>query len=117
MIAAAFVLNLVAVLAILAVLLSVGRLLGPRPKHEGDADLPYETGLPPMEESGRAMSALYWRFAVLFVVFYVDLAFLLPWALNRGTLNGHAVAAVTIFIGLLVFMLAYFWRKGSLSCR
>ena len=113
----AFVLNVVAVLAILAVLLNAGRLLGPSPRHEGDAELPYETGLPPMEEAGLEMSVLYWRFAVLFVAFDVDLAFLLPWALNRGTLNGHAVAAVTIFIGLVVFMLAYFWRKGSLSCR
>ena len=117
MIAAAFVFNLAAVLAILAVLSNAGRLLGPRPEHLGDAELPYETGLPPKEEAGLGMSALYWRFAVLFVVFDVDLVFLLPWALNRGTLNGHAVAAVTIFIGLLVFMLAYFWRKGSLSCR
>ena len=115
--AIAFILNMAAVLAILAVLLNVGWLLGPRPQHEGDAELPYETGMPPKEEAGLGMSALYWRFAVLFVVFDVDLAFLLPWALNRGALNGHAVAAVTIFIGLLVFMLGYFWRKGSLSCR
>ncbi|MBI5241726.1 MAG: NADH-quinone oxidoreductase subunit A [Elusimicrobia bacterium] len=114
---AAFLLNLAVVAVIMAVLLSAGRLLGPRPAHEGDADLPYETGMPPLEEAGRSMSALYWRFAVLFVVFDVDLAFLLPWALNRGTLNGHAVAAVTVFIALLVFMLGYFWRKGSLSCR
>ncbi len=113
----AFVLNLAAVAAVMLVLLNLGRVLGPRPAHQGDAELPYETGMPPMEEAGRSMSALYWRFAVLFVVFDVDLAFLLPWALNRGSLNGHAVAAVTVFTALLVFMLGYFWRKGSLSCR
>ena len=117
MTAFAMLFNLAVVAAIVAFLCNAGRLLGPRPRHEGDAELPYETGLPPKEEAGRAMSVLYWRFAVLFVVFDVDLAFLLPWALNRGTLNGHAVAAVTIFIRLLVFMLGYFWRKGSLSCR
>ena len=117
MAAVAFVLNLVAVAAIVAFLSNAGKLLGPEARHEGDAELPYETGLPPKEEAGLGMSALYWRFAVLFVVFDVDLAFLLPWALNRGALNGHAVTAVTIFVGLLVFMLSYFWRKGSLSCR
>ena len=117
MILLAFVFNLAAVAALLAVMLYAGRLLGPRPRHEGDAELPYETGLPPLEEAGRSMNALYWRFAVLFVAFDVDLAFLLPWALNRGALDGHAVAAITVFIGLLVFMLGYFWRKGALSCR
>jgi NADH-quinone oxidoreductase subunit A len=115
--AAAFLFNFAAVAVVMLVLLNAGRLFGPRPRHEGDAELPYETGLPPREEAGRSMSALYWRYAVLFVVFDVDLAFLLPWALNRGTLNGHAVAAVTVFVGLLVFMLGYFWRKGALSCR
>ena len=117
MMAAAFVFNLVAVAAIVAFLANAGKLLGPEARHEGDAEIPFETGLPPMQEAGLGMSALYWRFAVLFVVFDVDLAFLLPWALNRGALDGHSVAAVTIFVGLLVFMLGYFWRKGALSCR
>jgi NADH-quinone oxidoreductase subunit A len=117
MTALAFALNTLAVAAIVAFLSNAGKLLGPEARHEGDAELPYETGLPPIEEAGSGMSALYWRFAVLFVVFDVDLAFLLPWALNRGALSGHAVAAVTVFVGLLVFMLGYFWRKGSLSCR
>jgi NADH-quinone oxidoreductase subunit A len=117
MMAAAFVLNLVGVAGIVVFMANAGKLLGPEARHEGDAELPYETGLPPLEEAGLGMSALYWRFAVLFVVFDVDLAFLLPWALNRGTLHGHDVAAVTLFVGLLVFMLSYFWRKGSLSCR
>ena len=59
---------------------------------------------------------LYWRFAVLFVVFDVDLAFLLPWALTRGAVTAGQLAAMTIFVGLLGFMLAYFWRKGALEC-
>ena len=67
--------------------------------------------------SGVAVIASFITFLAAVSMFGKESAFLLPWALNRGTLNGHAVAAVTIFIGLVVFMLAYFWRKGSLSCR
>jgi len=115
--ALALALNFAAVAAIMLLLCNVGKLFGPTARHEGDAELPYETGLPPMEEAGRGMSALYWRFAVLFVVFDVDLAFLLPWALNRSALTGESLASVTVFVGLLLFMLGYFWRKGSLSCR
>ena len=63
------------------------------------------------------MTVLYHRFAVLFVVFDVDLAFLLPWALNRPALNLVSMTAITFFTLIVLFMLAYFWRKGALECR
>lgn len=114
---AALGLNLLVVLALTGAFASAGRLLGPRGRHEGDADMPYETGLPPLAPAHERMTVLYHRFAVLFVVFDVDLAFLLPWALNRPALDLPAVLAITIFTGLLLFMLAWFWRKGALECR
>ena len=54
---------------------------------------------------------------MLFVVFDVDLAFLLPFVLVRPRLDAAALAAITGFTVLIVFMLAYFWRKGALECR
>lgn len=100
-----------------------GRLLGPRPEHEGDAELPYESGLLPIEPAAQRMSVLYYRYAVLFVVFDVDLALLLPWALCRPGVAGRDASdfapffAVSLFVALLGLMLAYFWRKGALECR
>jgi NADH:ubiquinone oxidoreductase subunit 3 (subunit A) len=47
----------------------------------------------------------------------VDLAFLLPWALNKPALTAAAMAAITGFTLIVLFMLAYFWRKGVLECR
>ncbi|HAM36284.1 MAG TPA: NAD(P)H-quinone oxidoreductase subunit 3 [Elusimicrobia bacterium] len=113
----ALMFNFLAILAVVVFLANAGRLFGPRPKHQGDAGLPYETGLPPLAEAGQGMSALYWRFAVLFVVFDVDLAFLLPWALSRPALDATALISMSVFVGLIIFMLGYFWRKGALSCR
>ena len=109
--------NLLAVLAITGLFANAGKLFGPKPEHVGDAELPYETGLPPLSPSHERMTVLYHRFAVLFVVFDVDLAFLLPWALNRPALDGAALAAITAFTVLVLMMLAYFWRKGALECR
>ncbi|MDD5656239.1 MAG: NADH-quinone oxidoreductase subunit A [Elusimicrobia bacterium] len=109
--------DLLLVLALVALFSRSGRLFGPSPPHSADAELPYETGLPPLDEEGRGASVLYWRFAVLFVVFDADLAFLLPWALARTGLDAAALGAVTAFTGLAAFMLAYLWRKGVLSCR
>jgi NADH:ubiquinone oxidoreductase subunit 3 (subunit A) len=47
----------------------------------------------------------------------VDLAFLLPWALNKPALDAMSMAAITGFTLVVLFMLAYFWRKGALECR
>jgi len=114
----AIALDLMLSAALVFVFASAGRWFGPRGvKHEGDAGLPYETGMPPLAPAGEHMGVLYYRFAVLFVVFDVDLAFLLPWALNRSALDLPMMCALTVFVGLIGFMLAYFWRKGALECK
>jgi NADH-quinone oxidoreductase subunit A len=109
--------NALVVLGITGLFANAGKLFGPRPKHIGDADLPYETGLPPLAPAYERMTVSYWRYAVLFVVFDVDLAFLLPWALSRPVLDMTSLLAITGFTGLVLLMLAYFWRKGVLECR
>jgi NADH-quinone oxidoreductase subunit A len=108
--------NFLVVLGITGLFANAGRLFGPRPKHKGDADLPYETGLPPLAPAYERMTVSYWRYAVLFVVFDVDLAFLLPWALSKPVLDLDSMLAITFFTGLVLLMLAYFWRKGVLEC-
>jgi NADH:ubiquinone oxidoreductase subunit 3 (subunit A) len=113
----ALAVNFLAVLGITGLFTNAGKLFGPKSKHLGDADMPYETGLPPLSSAHERMTVLYHRFAVLFVVFDVDLAFLLPWALNKPSLNALSMAAITGFTLTVIFMLAYFWRKGALECR
>jgi NADH:ubiquinone oxidoreductase subunit 3 (subunit A) len=113
----ALAVNFVAVLAITGLFTNAGKLFGPKSKHLGDAEMPYETGLPPLSSAHERMTVLYHRFAVLFVVFDVDLAFLLPWALNKPSLSALSMAAITGFTLTVLFMLAYFWRKGALECR
>ena len=94
-----------------------GSLFGPKPIHLGAADEPYETGMLPIEPAIDKMAVQYWRFAVLFVVFDVDLAFLMPWALTRPVLDAQMMVCATSFTLLLGFMLVYFWRKGVLECN
>lgn len=109
--------DFVLVLGLVLFFSNANRLLGPRGVHEGDGMLPYETGMPPIENASNSMAVLYYRFAVLFVVFDVDLAFLLPWAMNRPGLDLSQAVTMTAFIGLVLLMLIYFWRKGVLECK
>lgn len=103
--------------AVVLALSCAGWLFGPKPRHEGDAEMPYETGEVPIEPAVDRMAVPYYRFAVLFVVFDVDLAFLLPWALNRRSVDLPQMLTMSAFVALVAFMLAYFWRKGALECR
>ena len=73
--------------------------------------------MPPLAPAYERMTVSYWRYAVLFVVFDVDLAFLLPWALSGPVLSLESMLAITTFVALMLLMLAYFWRKGVLECR
>ena len=90
-------------------------LLGPRRRLGGDKGIPYETGLPPLARANAAMTVSYYRFAVLFVVFDIDLAFLAPWVLLRDRLTLGAMFSMSVFLGLVGLTLAYAWRKGVLQ--
>ena len=105
------------VLGLLTVFLLSNRLFGPKGEHAGDGALPYETGMPPIEPAVDRMAVLYWRFAVLFVVFDVDLAFLLPYAHTRSGFGLREASAISLFMALMLLMLVYFWRKGVLECE
>ncbi len=110
-------LNILLTVGLVLAMSNIGKLLGPKPNHEGDAELPYEAGQRPIGPAVDRMTVLYYRFAVLFVVFDVDLSFLLPWALNRQGIDLGQMAAMSVFVAMVAFMLAYFWRQGVLECR
>ena len=105
------------VMGLVLFFLFANRIFGVLGEHPGDGLLPYETGMPPIEPAVDRMSVTYYRFAVLFVVFDVDLAFLLPWALGRADFGPTQAVAMTVFMALMFLMLAYFWKKGALECR
>ena len=113
---AIFWLNLLIVAALATAMSLSSRLLGPKSVMEGDKGLPYETGMRPIGTPNHETSVLYYRFAVLFVVFDVDLAFLVPWVWLRHSLSLTAMVSMTAFLLLVGFMLIYVWKKGLLRC-
>jgi len=59
--------------------------------------------------------AQYYIFALVFLLFDVEVVFLFPWALTLNKLPLYAVMEGIIFIGILVSGLVYAWRKGMLE--
>jgi NADH-quinone oxidoreductase subunit A len=81
--------------------------------------LSYECGEAPRTEAWVQYNARYYLFAMMFVLFDVEAAFLLPWAvgfkvmfLNLGWL---ALVEMLVFLAILGLALVYAWRKGALE--
>ena len=95
--------------------MGVNRLLMPwRPNRVKNAT--YECGNEPTGDAQIRYNVRFYIFALLYVVFAVEAAFLFPWAVVFRALAGLLpLAEVVIFIGILLLALAYAWRKGALQ--
>jgi NADH-quinone oxidoreductase subunit A len=57
----------------------------------------------------------YYIFALMFVVFDIEVVFLYPWAVAYNKLGLFALVEMVIFLAILVVALAYAWRKRLLQ--
>ena len=82
---------------------------------------PYECGMKPLQEANVQFDVRYYLYALLFIVFDIEIVFLVPWAIASHSKDmramGNLVAPVemTIFIVILAVGLAYAWKKGALK--
>jgi NADH-quinone oxidoreductase subunit A len=95
--------------------LGVNRLLMPfRPNSVKNAT--YECGNEPVGDAQIRYNVRFYIFALLYVVFAVEAAFLFPWAVVFRSIEGMLpLGEAAVFIGILVLALAYAWRKGALK--
>ena len=87
--------------------------LGPRRPTRAEA-LPYECGNQ-APGGARQLPAHFSLIAMLFILFDVEIVFLLPWASTARTLGSAALAEVAVFAAVLGLGLLYAWRKRALS--
>lgn len=57
----------------------------------------------------------YYIFALIFVVFAIEVVFLYPWAVAYNSLGLFALVEMVIFLAILFVALAYAWRKRLLE--
>ena len=75
----------------------------------------YECGIETVGESFVQFKVQYYIYALVFLVFDVELVFLYPWAAAFDFLPLYAVIEGVIFILILAGGLIYAWRKGILQ--
>lgn len=75
----------------------------------------YECGETVKGSSRIQFNAQYYLIALIFVIFDVDVLFLVPWAVVLRDIGISAYAAMLAFIAPLLIGLAYAWKKGAFN--
>ena len=94
----------------------VAKLIGPRSYNAVKGE-PFECGIPTRGSSWIPINVGYYLFAILFLMFDVETLFLYPWAMEVKTFGASALLSIGFFLLVLVFGLAYAWRKGALEWK
>ena len=97
-----------------AVILIVSAVLGPR-RHTRVKSDPYECGVDPIGSARERFSVHFYLVAILFILFDIEMVFLLPFAVLYRKLGIFGLVEAGIFLGVLGFGLAYVWRKKALT--
>jgi len=104
--------------AVVGLMVSLGRLLGPHSANaqdnaqKGEA---FECGNPPSGSAWGRFSVKFYLTAILFIVFDVEVVFLYPWAVLFRRLGWFGFAEMMVFVAVLGIALLYVWRKGALE--
>ena len=89
----------------------VANLLAPH-KRTKEKLQTYESGETPIGSAWVQYPLGFYIFALLFVVFDVDIVFLISWAVIFKQLGLFGFVEILFFIVVLALGLAYAWRKG-----
>lgn len=117
-IATTILIQIGAALAIGIGILTLSYFLGQKGTPNKTKNSPYECGMPGGGNLPRRFPIRFYLTAMLFILFDIEIVFLIPWALvYRDFLQASfpIVAPVLFFIGVLGLGLAYEWRKGALK--
>ena len=96
------------------VLLSLGFLIGHGSKDEEKLS-PYECGFEAFDDSRMKFDVRYYLVAILFIIFDLEIAFLFPWAIVLDEIGTFGLAAMAVFLAVLVIGFIFEWKKGALE--
>lgn len=109
------------VLVALATAFAVGSVamsvvIGPRRANRAKLAA-YECGIDPTPQpfGGGRVPVKYYITAMLFILFDIEIIFLIPWAVHYDALGLFGLIEMGIFIGTVFVAYAYAWRRGGLD--
>jgi NADH-quinone oxidoreductase subunit A len=113
---AIFLLYMVAILSIVALMIVLNRVLGPKPKASPMKLDPFECGATAVETINvKAVPIKYYAVAIIFILFDLETVFLFIWALGAQPVTGFMLVTFAIFTALLVLILLYVYKARLLE--
>ena len=109
-----FILFAFIVISLIGIMIGLSYILGEHHK-EKTTDEPYESGIPPTGDARLRFSSGFYIIAMFFVIFDLDAAFIMLWAVSFRELGLPGYIGILIFIGLLIVLLIYELSIGALD--
>jgi NADH:ubiquinone oxidoreductase subunit 3 (subunit A) len=98
--------------SVIAILASKIMVKASHNKQKGE---PYECGIPTQGRTWIQFNVGYYLFALIFLIFDVELIFLYPWAVSVKAVGWVALIEIIIFFFILFIGLLYAHKKGALK--
>lgn len=98
----------------------LGWVLAPH-RPDAEKNSPYECGFEAFEDARMKFDVRYYLIAILFILFDLEVAFLLPWAsivkdiAGTESLRMFGFVEMFVFLGILIVGYVYVWKKGALD--
>jgi NADH-quinone oxidoreductase subunit A len=102
------------ILGLIGLLLFLAVRLGEK-KDSVEKRRPYECGIIPSGPAGFSFPVPFYLSAVFFLIFDVEAAFILAWAIAFTDLGWTGWLQISVFIILLLAGLVYIWNKRGLE--
>lgn len=102
------------VISIVGIMIGLSYILGER-HNEKTTDEPYESGIPPTGDARLRFSSNFYLIAMFFVIFDLDAAFIMLWAVSFRELGLPGYIGILIFIVVLIILLIYELSIGALD--
>ena len=109
----------IGLLTLVAIMLGVAPIILAKfiaPKKPGvSKQAAYECGIESTGDPWVQFRVQYYVYALLFVIFDVEVVFIYPWALVWKALGPVALAEMALFLAILAVGLIYAWKRGVLE--
>lgn len=102
------------ILFLMILIISLSYFLGQR-HNDRATGRPYESGILETGSARLHFSAQFYLVAMMFVIFDIEVVFIVLWALAFEELGWQGYFSIVVFIGLLVAVLIYEWSLGALD--
>jgi NADH:ubiquinone oxidoreductase subunit 3 (subunit A) len=114
--ASSLIVLIIAAIAFAGIAMLISKLVLKATKNKQKGE-PYECGIPTQGKTWVQLNVGYYLFALIFLIFDVELVFLYPWAVVAKKMGWIALIEIVIFLFILFMGFLYAHKKGALKWK